>query len=55
MEIGSFVNSFVTHFINTSPHNTGMDGFMHKPFKLATLMDVIEDVISRRKQVHEQC
>ena len=36
-----------------------MDGFMHKPFKLSTLMDVIEEINDRRKQVrpytHSPC
>ena len=27
---------------------------MHKPFKLITLMDVIEDIGNRRKQVNQQ-
>ena len=31
----------------------GMDGFMHKPFKLTTLMDVIDDISSRRRQVNQ--
>ena len=34
---------------------TGMDGFMHKPFKLSTLLHVIEDISNRRKQVHQKC
>ena len=47
-----------TNLINTSYQcilSSGMDGFMHKPFKLATLMDVIEDISNRRKQVCPQC
>ena len=31
---------------------SGMDGFMHKPFKLTTLMEVIGDITNRRKKVH---
>ena len=38
------------HF-DTSSHNVGMDGFMHKPFKLSTLIHVIGDISNRRKQV----
>ena len=38
------------HFLSS-----GMDGFMCKPFKLATLVDVIEEINNRRKQVHQQC
>ena len=31
---------------------TNQDGFMHKPFKLSTLMDVIEEINDGRKQVN---
>jgi hypothetical protein len=42
---------FVTHTFCRYMPSLGMDGFMHKPFKLATLMDVIEALNERRKQV----
>ena len=48
-----------TSYYDVPYHNkpsdvTGMDGFMHKPFKLATLIHVIEDISNCRKQVHQQ-
>jgi CheY-like chemotaxis protein len=33
---------------------SGMDGFMHKPFKLTTLMEVIGDISNRRKKVMKE-
>jgi len=38
--------------ISMEAKESGMDGFMHKPFKLATLMEVIGDITNRRKKVH---
>ena len=45
-----------THPINALSYqhtlsSTGMDGYMHKPIKLSTLINVIMDINDRRKQV----
>ena len=41
--------------ISMEAKESGMDGFMHKPFKLTTLMEVIADISNRRKKVINIC